>query len=297
MATEAEILARVKAGAAVPARDIGELRGWIEKNSRAINAQPPEIGAIHDDVELRPGLSADIAVPKGGGPFPVAIYLHGGGWVAGSSKSHRKLGMQFAEAGYLTINLNYRLAPEHPFPAGLDDCMFAGKWATENAARWSGDPSRMAIGGDSAGGNLAAATIVALDEERSPLKFRAALLIYGLYDVPAVLERERNKRAMGLELMARAYAPADYPAGLKRPRVSPLGAIRPGLMPPAFVLCGADDPLLPESQAIAAALERAGTPHELHVIDDMPHGFVQVWMLSAAGDALGRMFTFMRRHV
>lgn len=297
MATEAEILARVKAGASQPARSIEELRGWIEKNSRAINAAPPEIGAMHDDVELRAGLTADIAVPKGDGPFPVTIYLHGGGWVGGSSKSHRKLGMQFAEAGYLTINLNYRLAPEHPFPAGLDDCLFACRWAAENARRYNGDPSRMAIGGDSAGGNLAAATIVALDEERSPIKMRAALLIYGLYDVPAVLERERNKRVMGLELMARAYVPADYPAGLAKSRVSPLGAIRPGLMPPSFVLCGADDPLLPESYAMAEALKRTGTPHELVVVDDMPHGFVQVWMLSAANDALGRMFSFMRRHL
>jgi acetyl esterase len=297
MATEAEILARVKAGAAQPARSIEEMRGWIEKNARAINAVPPEIGAMHDDVALRPGLTADIAVPKGDGPFPVTIYLHGGGWVGGSNKSHRKLGMQFAEAGYLTINLNYRLAPEHPFPAGLDDCLFACKWAAQNARRFGGDPSRMAIGGDSAGGNLAAATIVALDEDHSPLKMRAALLIYGLYDVPAVLERERKKRVMGLEMMARAYVPNNYPAGLSSPRVSPLGAIRPGLMPPSFVLCGADDPLLPESYAIAEALKGAGTPQELLVVPEMPHGFVQVWMLSAANDALARMFAFMRQHV
>jgi acetyl esterase len=297
MATEAEILARVKAGASQPARSIDELRAWIEKNSRAINAAPPEVGAMHDDVELRPGLTADIAVPKGDGPFPVVIYLHGGGWVGGSSRSHRKLGMQFAEHGYLTINLNYRLAPERPFPAGLDDCLFASKWAAENAGRWGGDRTRLAIGGDSAGANLAAATIVALDEERVPLKFRAALLIYGLYDVPAVLERERVRRVMGLELMARAYVPDGYPAGLSSARVSPLRAVRAGLMPPTFVICGADDPLLPESQSMAEALKRAETPYELHVIDDMPHGFVQVWMLSAANDALNRMFAYMRANL
>src|SRR6516165_7196200 len=81
----------------------------------------------------------------------VVVYLHGGGWAFGSPASHRKLGMQFAEAGYLTIILDYRLAPEHPFPAALEDTMFAIGWAADNARRWNGDGRRVAIGGDSAG--------------------------------------------------------------------------------------------------------------------------------------------------
>src|SRR5215469_442265 len=137
--------------------DYKGLRDSINATIGATNARPPEIGAFEEDVELRSGLRADISVPKGAGPFPVTIYLHGGGWIAGSSKSHRKLGMQFAEAGYLTINLDYRLAPEHPFPAGLEDCVFAMRWAHENAKRWNGDGARIAIAGDSAGANLAAA--------------------------------------------------------------------------------------------------------------------------------------------
>jgi acetyl esterase/lipase len=92
--------------------------------------------------------AADIAVPKGAGPHPVVIYLHGGGWAFGSPTSHRKLGMQFAEAGYLTIVLDYRLAPEHPFPAALEDTMFAIGWAADNVRRWNGDGRRIAIGGD-----------------------------------------------------------------------------------------------------------------------------------------------------
>ena len=84
------------------------------------------------------------------------------------------------EQGYLTINLNYRLAPENPFPAGLDDCIFAAEWASANANRWGGDASRMAIGGDSAGGNLAAATTLEMAARNSPIKFKAGLLIYGL---------------------------------------------------------------------------------------------------------------------
>jgi acetyl esterase len=85
----------------------------------------------------------------------VVIYLHGGGWAFGSPASFRKLGMQFAEAGYLTIILDYRLAPEHPFPAALEDSIFAVGWAADNARRWNDDGRRIAVGGDSSGANLA----------------------------------------------------------------------------------------------------------------------------------------------
>jgi acetyl esterase len=295
MATESEILRRVKEGMKRPAKDIPTLRMFMEKNSRALNALPPEIGALHEDVELRPGLRADVAVPKGSGPFPALVYLHGGGWVAGSPKTHQKLGLQFAEQGYLTINVDYRLAPEDPFPAGLDDCVFAAKWAAENAARWKGDASRMAIGGDSAGGNLAVATMVALASENSAPSFKAGALIYGLYDIRAVIARENDSMALGM--MARAYLADNYAALLDDPRVSPLKAIRRGMLPPQIIICGADDPLLPESYAVAQACKQSGVEHDLQVFPEMPHGFIQVWMLSAAGAAQRRIFDFMRKHV
>jgi acetyl esterase len=294
MATEAEILQRVKEGARQPAKDIPSLRKFIDRNSKALNAVPPEIGAFHENVELRPGLAADISVPKGVGPFPVLVYLHGGGWVAGSPKSHQKLGMQFAENGYLTINLDYRLAPEHPFPAGFDDCVFASSWAVENARRWNGDGTRLAIGGDSAGGNLAAATLTKFAGENGPVKFKAGLLIYGLYDVPAVLGRERD--GMGLDMMARAYLANDYSTLQNDPRVSPIKAVTAG-MPPLYILCGDDDALLPESHAMAQACKNAGVLHEVDIVPQMPHGFIQIWMLSAAGAAQTRMYDFMRRHI
>ncbi|MGH7865560.1 MAG: alpha/beta hydrolase [Candidatus Binataceae bacterium] len=295
MATESEILARVKEGMRHPAKDIPTLRGYIEKNSRALNAVPPEIGAFHESVSLRPGLSADVAVPKGDGPFPVMIYLHGGGWVSGSVRSHRKLGMQFAEQGYLTINVDYRLAPENPFPAPLDDCIFATKWAAQNASRWNGLHSRMAIGGDSAGANLALATLVSLAGDRSPIALKAGVLIYGLYDVRAVIAR--GEKTMGLEMMARAYLADNFPALLDDPGVSPLNAVAKRTLPPQLIICGEDDPLLPESLAIAEACKRFGVENELHVFKDMPHGFIQVWMLSVAAEAQRRIFDFMRKHV
>jgi len=295
MANEADILQRVKEGMKQPAKDIPSLRKFVDRNSKALNAVPPEIGGFHEAVELRPGLTADISVPKGTGPFPVVIYLHGGGWVAGNPQSHRKLGMQFAEQGYVTINLDYRLAPEHPFPAGLDDCIFAAEWAAANASRWGGDASRMAIGGDSAGGNLTAVTIVEMAARNSPIKFKAGLLIYGLFDVPAVIEREKGSE-FGLGMMARAYLGDRYDTLVSDPRVSPLKAVKAGL-PPLYILCGTADFLLKESHSMAERCAAAGVEYELDIVEDMPHGFIQIWMLSAAGDAQKRMFDFMRKRV
>jgi acetyl esterase len=104
-----------------PTGDIAAQRRAWEELAVTYNQDLPAIGGFEKNVALRAGLTADVAVPKGAGPHPVMVYLHGGGWAFGSPASFRKLGMQFAEAGYLTIVLDYRLAPEHPFPAAFED--------------------------------------------------------------------------------------------------------------------------------------------------------------------------------
>jgi len=276
--------------------DVQGLRTAMDTFTPMLNSDLPEIGAFHEAVQLRPGLTADVAVPKGNGPHPVVVYLHGGGWIGGSPKTHRKLGMQFAEAGYLTINVDYRLAPEHPFPAGLDDCLYAVKWAGDNAKRWNGDVSRLAVGGDSAGGNLTAATLTSLAAEKyaGPAKPKAALLIYGVYDFPATIKREKTGSIDG---MVKAYAGAGYPAILEDPRVSPLRAVKPGALPPSFVICGTADPLLPETHSMAEALKRADIRHEVVILEDMPHGFLQFSVLSGCKQGLDQMFDFLRRTI
>jgi acetyl esterase len=276
--------------------DVQGLRTLMETFAPMMNQNLPEIGALHEAVEIRPGLTADVAVPKGNGPHPVVVYLHGCGWVGGSPKSHRKLGMQFAEAGYLTINVDYRLAPEHPFPAGLDDCVHAVKWAGENAKRWNGDASRLAVGGDSAGGNLTAATLTSLAAEKyaGSAKPKAALLIYGLFDFPAQIKRDANVTFDG---MIKAYAGAGYPAILEDPRVSPLRAVKAGAMPPSFIICGTADTLLPETRSMAEALKRADIRHEVAIFEDMPHGFLQMDVLSGCKQGLDKMFDFLRRTI
>jgi acetyl esterase len=257
------------------------------------NTNQPAVGAYHESVQLKAGLTADIAVPQGNGPFPVVIYIHGGAWTLGSPATHRKLIKQFAEAGYLTIAPDYRLAPENPFPAGFDDCVFTAHWAAENAPRYNGIASRMAMGGDSAGGNLTAATLTSLSASDRAPKFKAAILIYGAFDFAGLVEMARE----AAEPLGKAYLASNYPAGLNDPRVSPIRAIKPGAMPPSFIIAGTADGIVGESRSIADAMNKAGIENELHILDEMPHAFMQMTELSACREGLRLMFDFLRRHV
>jgi acetyl esterase len=280
-----------------PRTDAGKFRQDLERfcTEQGWNANLPAIGALHRNVELRSGLRADIAVPIGSGPYPIALYLHGGGWTAGSLDSHRKLAMRFAEQGYLTVNIDYRLAPENPFPAGFDDCVFAAKWTAQNAGRWNGNMSRMLMAGDSAGANLAAAALLALSADREAPKFRAATLIYGVFDFPSIIEHAPARGP--IEGLARTYLGNQYPGALSDPRVSPLRAIKAGSLPPSFVICGTADALLPESRAITAALKEAGIEYELREVNDMPHAFMHMEELSGCREGHRMMFEFLSRRV
>ena len=223
----------------------------------------------------------------------MVVHLHGGGWVAGTLAGNRKLAMQFAAAGYLTITVDYRLAPEHPFPAGLEDCIFAIKWAGDNAKRWNGDATRLAVGGDSAGGNLTAASLQALAAERyAGPRPRAALLLYGVFDLAAM---SANDPTGAVEMMARAYLGTQYPAALADPRVSPIKGIKAGAMPPSFIICGTADPLMAQAREFAAALKSADIRNELHEIESMPHAFMQMDFLPGCVEGHRLMFDFLKR--
>ena len=287
--------------------DIPSLRKLMDEIAPILNADPPKVGAIHEDVLLREvdgaRVSADVLVPHGAGPHPVLVYLHGGGWVAGSARTHRKLGLRFAEAGYLVVNVDYRLAPEAPFPAPFDDCVFAVRWAAANATRFGGDARRLAIGGDSAGANLSAAVAAHLAGKAGEPAIRAALLIYGAFDFEALAHSEPDLGA-GDPALARALRDAMIHAYLGResdstrlrdPRVSPVHAV--AKLPPAFLVVGTADSLLEQQRALAAGLERAGIAHENMIVEGMPHGFVQYEFLPPALDAIRRMTAFLDRHL
>ncbi len=280
-----------------------EMRSMLDGFAPLMNEALPEVGALHEAVPVRAGVSADVVVPRGAGPHPVLVYLHGGGWVCGSPKTHRKLGYRFAEAGYLVVNVEYRLAPEHPFPTPFEDCLAAVRWAHGEVARFGGDPARLAIGGDSAGGNLAAAVSAALAGD--PACPKAALLIYGVFDFGMFDDAwlaaagEPKAAAIGremVEMMVGAYlGRTRSDALLGDPRVSPLTAA--AQLPPSHVVVGSADPLAVQTEALVQALAAAGIPHECFVDAGMPHGYAQMEFLPAARPAIDRMVAFLRKTV
>jgi acetyl esterase len=302
-----KIMEQIASGAQAPT-DVPGLRKMLDQFAELLNAGAPEIGAIHENVLVREidgqRVTADVLVPDRAGPHPVLVYLHGGGWVAGSPRTHRKLALRFAEAGYLVVNVDYRLAPEAPFPKPFEDCVFAVRWAAENAARFGGDSSRLAIGGDSAGGNLSAAVAAHLAGDSSAPRLRAALLIYGAFDFGAFGKMEAPTQA-GVDAaaatalrdaMIEGYLGQNAPQSLLRdPRVSPVHAA--AQLPPSFLVCGTADPLLEHQKAVVAELERAGVTHENVVLEGMPHGFVQMEFLPQAVDSIQRMVAFLGRHL
>jgi len=288
--------------AANPPKSAQDMRRMIDGFAFLMNADLPEIGALHENVRIAVGVSADVAVPKGAGPHPVLVYLHGGGWICGSPRTHRKLGYRFAEAGYVVVNVDYRLAPEHPFPTPFEDCLAAVKWAAREAARFGGDAARLAIGGDSAGGNLSAAVAAALASDASAPRLRAALFIYGVFDFAALGAPSADVPAMPgvpaalgadmMELMVGAYAgTAERGSWARDPRVSPLHAA--AKLPPSHIVCGTADPLIAQARALRDALARSGIAHEYVEDPGMPHGYLQMEMLPPARPALERMVKFL----
>jgi len=287
-----------------------QMRSMLDGFAGMMNNDLPEIGALHEGVLVREvdgvRVTADVMVPKGDGPHPVLVYLHGGGWICGSPATHRKLTHRFAEAGHLTFSIDYRLAPEHPFPAPYDDCAFALRWAAEEAPRYAGDPSRLAIGGDSAGGNLAAAVAAALHDDASAPRIRAALLLYGVFDFAAMdgaiapttpageAMTEAGEKLMSL--MVGSYlgeSPAE--SVLRDPRVSPVHAA--AKLPPTHVMVGSADGLASQAAAMVEALAAAGVDHEYVVYEGMPHGFAQMEFFPPARQSIERMVGFLDKHV
>ncbi|MEM7020314.1 MAG: alpha/beta hydrolase [Pseudomonadota bacterium] len=285
-----------------PPKDALEFRAILDGFALQLNANMPDIGESLDDVVIaefeKQNLTVDIHKPKGEGPFPILIYFHGGGWIMGSPKTHRKLCFRFAEAGYLVFNVHYRLAPEYPFPAAFDDCLTALSWVQENAQQYDGDASRIAVGGDSAGGNLTAAVAASLsDAGNSPIK--SILLIYPALDF-ANMDSEQGaipgSDSNLVDMMVDSYIGHDYNKLVVDPRVSPIHVAEK--LPEAHVMCGTADALIEDCQKLMGKLEAAGIPAESAFFDEMPHGFAQMEdFFPQAKESIERMIAFLNRTV
>jgi len=225
--------------------------------------------------ELRARSYAPIAAA---GSLPTLVYFHGGGFVAGSLQSHDGLCRLFtAEGGFKVIALDYRLAPEHPWPAAVDDAWAALQWIEENASDLGVDAGRIAVGGDSAGGMLAA-IVTQLAREKGGVKIAYQMLLFPNTQVGGETS-SMNEFAVGYFLERRVieyfnslYLPAD--ADRNSPKVSPLRAKSFAGLPPAYVMLGGYDPLHDEGLAYADKLRGAGVKVTIADYPDLVHGFI-----------------------
>ncbi|HEU0299730.1 MAG TPA: alpha/beta hydrolase [Longimicrobium sp.] len=261
--------------------DVERGRARYRRECTLFRGTPTLVGAVRD--LAIPGADGSLRLrhyaPAAEGAQPLTVYLHGGGFTIGDLDTHDEPCRILCRYGNLhVLSVEYRLAPEHPFPAGLDDARAALRWAQAHAAELDADPARVAIGGDSAGGNLAA--VVALDT-RDDAPPAAQLLIYPAIDS----ETERPSQALfgegyflsrgDRDAFSRNYLQGTGADG-RDPRVSPIYAPDLSGLAPALVVTAGFDLLRDEGEAYAEALQSAGTPTRLTRIAGHGHGFLHM---------------------
>ncbi|HEY7073384.1 MAG TPA: alpha/beta hydrolase [Acidimicrobiales bacterium] len=279
-----------------------EMRAQYEAMSLA--ATKADVASVSDHVA--PGPAGDVPVrvyvPAGSSsePRPVLVYFHGGGWVIGNIETHDPTARALAaRSGVTVVSVDYRLAPEHPAPAALDDCVAAVEWVVASASELGIDPSRLAVGGDSAGGNLAAVVSCRLRDTSAAPRFQ--LLVYPVTDGtmghPSYAE---NADGLFLTRDMMAWFWQHYVGSGSRtdPSVSPLHATASALegLAPALVITAEFDPLRDEGEAYAARLSEAGVPCATTRYDGVIHGFFQMGdMIPEGNQALDEAADALRR--
>jgi acetyl esterase len=245
----------------------------------AFGGPPVEVAKIEDRKIPGPGGEIPIRVytPEGKAPMPVIVFFHGGGWVIGTLETHDPICRHLAkQAGAVVVSVDYRLAPEHKFPAGPEDCYAATAWVAEHAAEIGVDAKRLVVGGDSAGGNLAA-VVSLMARDRGKPRIAHQLLIYPVTDhsYETVSYRE-NAKGLLLEKDSMVWFWNHYlssSADGQNPYASPLRAKDLKGLPPATVVTAEFDPLRDEGEAYAKRLREAGVPVKAKRYDGVIHGF------------------------
>lgn len=241
-----------------------------------------DVVVVHDTVELNlplPGrtIAARLYRPSSAAQLPLIVHFHGGGFVLGDLDSHDNLCRRLCrDTGALVLSVNYRLAPEHPFPAAINDALDAVLWALDNISAWGGDSERMILSGDSAGANLAAVTAIRMrDQGKSPAL--GQILLYPVMDT-AMNTPSYEKLAEGYRLskslMAwyfELYLPK--PTDRKHAYAAPLSADNLSNLPPTLIVTAGFDPLCDEGVAYAKRLKDDGTPVTHSHYPAMIHAF------------------------
>jgi acetyl esterase len=273
----------------------------LEEARRGVDAETLEVFGPVDEVAsvedrgLAGGLRVRVYRPEADGPLPALVYFHGGGWVVGSLDSHDPVCRRVASrTPAVVVSVDYRLAPEHAFPAAVDDAWAATEWVAGTAAELGAD--RIAVGGDSAGGNLAA--VVALRARDRGLRLALQVLVYPVIDAdldsPGYLG---HGEGLNLTRAKMAWYWQQYLAGADgfAFEASPLRATDHHGVAPALVQTAEYDPLAYEGEAYAAALETAGVPVSLTRYDGQIHGFLRLGALCPrAFEALDEISTALQ---
>jgi len=267
-----------------------EQRAQMVERRKYFAVEPQPIAKVEN--RTVPGPDGEVPVriytPDATGTLPVLVFYHGGGWVVGSIETHENICRALAnQTPCVVVSVEYRLAPETKFPGGLEDCYAATRWASEHAAELGADASRLAVGGDSAGGNLAAAVSLAARDRGGP-SIAFQLLIYPVTDANFETASYREKgEGYGLTLDGMQYFWELYfedQSDVGNPLASVLRADLAGL-PPALVITAEYDPLCSEGDAYAEKLKAAGVPVEHVSYPGQIHGFFNVGTMMQTGDA------------
>ena len=273
---------------------VSEMRAYLEALGGALGGKRRWMEKVEERRLPSPGGEIPVRIysPRGSGaPLPVLVYYHGGGWVLGSLDTVDLPCRRFArEADCIVVSVDYRLAPEHVFPAAVDDALAAFTWTVANAVALGGDPMRVAVGGDSAGGNLAAVVSILARDAGGP-RPAAQMLVYPVTDLSCE-SRSYQLFADGFQLTRQGMrwfkdCYLDDPASACDPRVSPLLAPDLSDLPPALVLAAGFDPLRDEGRAYARRLEEAGVTVDYRCFDSLVHGFINMdGVIEAADEAM-----------
>jgi acetyl esterase len=270
-----------------------EARQLFRETRPASTPTPPAIGVVTNLAAEGPGGPIPVRVYRPAGvadatPLPGLVYFHGGGWVIGDLDTHDVLCRQLtAEAGVSVVSVDYRLAPEHKFPGAVDDAWAATRWAVARAGELGIDASRLAVGGDSAGGNLAAVVaMLAREQGRPSIKFQVLL-----YPVTDLADESKSYQDFadgylltrdGMRWFSQHYLNSRDEAGDWR--ASPLRARTLDGLPPALVVTAGFDPLRDEGEAYARRLREAGVRVDYVCYGGMIHGFVPMGRLLETGN-------------
>jgi acetyl esterase len=304
MPVDPQIQALLDMGTGVPATNTLSVAAARTQYEARIGLMAPaaHIATVTERTVQGPGgdLKLRIYRPVGEGPFPLLVFFHGSGFVLCSLDTHDGMCRNLcAGAGCVVVSVDYRLAPEHKFPAGLDDCVFATSWVSEHAAELEGDAGRVVVGGDSAGGNLAAAAALRIRDEGGPALL-GQLLIYPVTDyyTPGTPSYRENADGYGLTRDTMVWFWDHYlsdPAEAAEPYASPLRARDLSGLPAALVVTAEYDPLCDEGEYYAAKLRAAGTAATTSRWDGMNHGFFfWVGRVDKAGDAMAESCAWLR---